>query len=194
MRFAGLIFGKTLSRQTGLYQQSVLSFFSFEFCLLSNSLFYTPGADIDHLVTIYVKTVLPVLWGMASFVLMWLGMRYRTRVLRIISLTLFSITLIKLFVFDIENIAAAGKIVAFFCLGVLLLIISFMYRKVKNIISNSQVRDRRIKVVLLLITGLTCLGIPGWTQSAYRYKADLQKVDTSGVYKIKINAKFCSEM
>ncbi len=53
--------------------------------------------------------------------------------------------------------------------------------------------SQRIKVVLLLITGLTCLGIPGWTQSAYRYKADLQKIDTSGVYKIKINPDFVAK-
>ena len=93
---------------------------------------------MDHIETVYIKTALPVIWGVLSFVLMWLGMRYKTRVLRIISLTLFTITLVKLFVFDIENIPAAGKIAAFFCLGVLLLIISFMYQKVKVIIADDE--------------------------------------------------------
>jgi uncharacterized membrane protein len=111
-------------------------FLSFEVCLLSNFVFYTPGVSIDHLQIVYIKTGLPVLWGVASFALMWLGMHYKTRVLRIISLTLFTITLVKLFVFDIENIPPAGKIAAFFCLGVLLLIISFMYQKVKIIIAD----------------------------------------------------------
>ncbi len=117
-------------------------FLSLEVCLLSNALFYTPGSDINHIETIYIKTGLPVLWGMSSFALMWLGMRYKTRVLRIISLTLFSITLIKLFAFDIENIPAGGKIAAFFCLGILLLLISFMYQKVKNIISDDEVERK----------------------------------------------------
>ena len=113
-------------------------FLSLEICLLSNMVFYTQGADIDHIETVYIKTGLPVLWGVSSFALMWLGMHYKTRVLRIISLTLFSITLIKLFAYDIENIPAGGKIAAFFCLGVLLLIISFMYQKVKNIIADDK--------------------------------------------------------
>ena len=128
-----MLYGKAIS---WLLAAAIVLFFSLEVCLLSNMLFYTRGASIGHLETLYVKTGLPVLWGIASFALMWLGMRYKTRVLRIISLVLFSITLIKLFVYDIENIPAAGKIAAFFCLGVLLLIISFMYQKVKVIITD----------------------------------------------------------
>ena len=120
---------------------AIVIFLSLELSLLSNRLFYTNGSNFDHVTTIYVKTALPVLWGLTSFALMWLGMRYKTRVLRIISLTLFSITLVKLFVFDIENIPAAGKIAAFFCLGGLLLIISFMYQKVKNIIADDKPKE-----------------------------------------------------
>jgi uncharacterized membrane protein len=114
----------------------VVLFLSLEICLVSNFIFYKRAVSIDHLETLYIKTGLPVLWGVSSFALMWLGMRYKTRVLRIISLTLFTLTLVKLFVFDIENIPPAGKIAAFFCLGVLLLIISFMYQKVKVIIAD----------------------------------------------------------
>jgi uncharacterized membrane protein len=53
-------------------------------------------------------------------------------------LCLFSITLFKLFAFDISNIPVAGKIAAFFCLGVLLLIVSFMYQKLKKIITQDE--------------------------------------------------------
>ena len=121
---------------------AIVMFLSLELSLLSNRLFYSTGSNFDNITTVYIKTALPVLWGLASFALMWLGMRYKTRVLRIISLTLFSITLVKLFVFDIENIPAAGKIAAFFCLGVLLLIISFMYQKVKNIIADDEEKSK----------------------------------------------------
>ncbi|MDB5135209.1 MAG: hypothetical protein JWP37_1812 [Mucilaginibacter sp.] len=121
---------------------AIILFFSLEVCLLSNLLFYSHGNTLDNIETIYIKTGLPVLWGISSFALMWLGMRYKTRVLRIISLTLFSITLVKLFVFDIENIPAAGKIAAFFCLGVLLLIISFMYQKVKKIVADDEDKSK----------------------------------------------------
>jgi len=131
-------FGSMAKPGSWLISGSLVLFLSLEICLLTNSLFYTQGADLGHIQTIYIKTGLPVLWGILSFVLMWLGMRYKTRVLRIISLTLFTITLVKLFAYDIENIPAAGKIAAFFCLGVLLLIISFMYQKVKYIITDDE--------------------------------------------------------
>ena len=97
-------------------------------------LFYSKANPLNEIQRIYIKTGLPVIWGLSSFVIMWLGMNYKDRTLRIVSLSLFSLTLAKLFLFDIRNIPAAGKIVAFFCLGVLLLIVSFMYQKVKKII------------------------------------------------------------
>lgn len=125
-----------------LISGALVLFLSLEICLVTVSLFYKPGLQIGHIETIYIKTGLPILWGIASFALMWLGMRYKTRVLRIVSLTLFTITLVKLFAYDIENIPAAGKIAAFFCLGVLLLIISFMYQKVKVIITEDEGKSK----------------------------------------------------
>ena len=113
---------------------SVVLFLSLDLSLASNMLFYSATNTIKEIQQVYIKAGLPVLWGVCSFVMMWLGMNYKDRILRIISLSLFSITLCKLFLFDIRNIPAAGKIVAFFCLGVLLLIVSFMYQKVKKII------------------------------------------------------------
>jgi len=87
---------------------------------------------------VFVKTGLPILWGLCSFAFMWLGMRIKFRPLRIVSLTLFSITLVKLFVYDIRNIPPGGKIAAFFCLGVLLLVVSFMYQRLKRIIIEDE--------------------------------------------------------
>ena len=121
----------------GLFAAIVL-FLSLEVCLANNQLFYSRAHTLDTLETNYVKVGLPILWGLLSFIVMWLGMHNKARTLRIISLTLFSITLVKLFVFDIQNIPPAGKIAAFFCLGVLLLIISFMYQKVKKIIVEDE--------------------------------------------------------
>jgi uncharacterized membrane protein len=119
---------------------AIVAFFSLEICLMSELRFYWQGTGVDRIQTVYIKTALPVLWGVLSFVLMWLGMRNKQRNLRIMSLTLFSITLLKLFLFDINNIPVAGKIAAFFCLGVLLLIISFMYQKVKKIIVDDGIK------------------------------------------------------
>jgi uncharacterized membrane protein len=56
-------------------------------------------------------------------------------------LSLFSITLVKLFLFDIKNIPIAGKIAAFFCLGVLLLVVSFMYQRLKKILIDDAQKE-----------------------------------------------------
>jgi uncharacterized membrane protein len=128
----------TQSTAAWLLSAVIVLFLSLELCLASEQQFYYGAGTIDHIRTVYIKTGLPVLWGVSSFVLMWLGMRNKQRNLRIISLTLFLITLIKLFLFDINNIPVAGKIIAFFCLGFLLLIISFMYQKVKKIIVDDE--------------------------------------------------------
>jgi uncharacterized membrane protein len=121
----------------------IIIFVSFEAFWIVNALFYNaqnPPAEIQK---VFIKTCLPILWGVSSFCFMWLGMKFKFKPLRIISLVLFLITLLKLFIFDISNIPAAGKIAAFFCLGVLLLIVSFMYQRLKNII----IRDEQNKPV-----------------------------------------------
>jgi uncharacterized membrane protein len=116
----------------------IVIFLSVEGNLLTNSFFYEGAASWNRLNDVYLRTGLPILWGLCSFAFMWLGMRHKFRLLRIVSLTLFSITLLKLFIFDIRDIPIGGKIAAFFCLGVLLLIVSFMYQRLKRIIIEDE--------------------------------------------------------
>lgn len=126
---------------TWVLSAGVVLFLSFEVSLMSNLLFFSKTNTIDAIETVYVKTGLPVLWGLLSFALMWLGMSYKLRVMRVASLTLFSLTLLKLFLFDIKNIPVWGKIAAFFCLGVLLLIVAFMYqRTAKKTIDDEEAK------------------------------------------------------
>lgn len=113
-------------------------FISAEGSLISSALFYNDENSVNYIQRVYVKTGLPILWGISSFVLMWLGMQHKFRPLRIVSLVLFGITLLKLFLFDIRNIPIAGKIAAFFSLGVLLLVVSFMYQRLKKIIIQDE--------------------------------------------------------
>ncbi len=115
-------------------------FLSAEGQMLINILFYSRQHSLDELQGVYDKTGLPILWGLCSFVCMWLGMRHRFRPLRIFSLVLFMVTLLKLFLFDIRDIPIAGKIAAFFCLGVLLLVVSFMYQRLKKIIIDNEAK------------------------------------------------------
>ena len=55
---------------------------------------------------------------------------------RIIALTLFGITLAKLFLFDIRGASEGARVAAFISLGVLLLVISFLYQKLKVLLKD----------------------------------------------------------
>jgi len=48
------------------------------------------------------------------------------------------ITILKLFLFDIRNASETGKIIAFILLGILILIISFVYQKLKVLVLDDK--------------------------------------------------------
>lgn len=75
----------------------------------------------------------PILWGMGSFAFMWYGMRTRLRTMRIIALSLFALTLVKLFLYDLGALSEGGRVAAFIVLGALLLVVSFMYQRLKGL-------------------------------------------------------------
>jgi uncharacterized membrane protein len=88
------------------------------------------------------KAGLTIVWAVSSFLMIWLGMKYSYKPLRITALVLFGCTLVKLFLFDIQDIAPGGKIIAFILLGALLLVISFMYQRLKNIIIDDAKNEK----------------------------------------------------
>ena len=93
----------------------------------------------NALTTQITKVGLPILWGVCGFVFMYVGLIKRNRQYRILSLSLFALTLLKLFFYDLQGISEGGRIAAFISLGVLLLIISFMYQRIKRLILASDV-------------------------------------------------------
>ena len=95
---------------------------------------YSPGDSMDHILTQNQKIGYPILWGLTSFTLIALGLKKKLKHLRVISLSLFLVTLLKLFLVDIKGISEGGKIAAFISLGVLLLVVSFMYQRLKKLL------------------------------------------------------------
>jgi uncharacterized membrane protein len=81
-----------------------------------------------------IKIGYPILWGILSFVFLIIGIKRQIKQLRIIALSLLGITIVKLFVYDINNVSETGKIIAFILLGVLILVISFVYQKIKKLV------------------------------------------------------------
>ncbi|MCX6206731.1 MAG: DUF2339 domain-containing protein [Bacteroidetes bacterium] len=75
---------------------------------------------------------LSILWGIYSLVLIILGISKKQKHLRVMAIVLFSITLIKLFLYDTSRLETIQKTIVFVSLGILLLIISFLYNKYKS--------------------------------------------------------------
>lgn len=88
------------------------------------------------------KLGLSILWGVYSLFLISMGLAKNKKHLRIGAMVLFGITLIKLFIYDIAYLSTISKTIVFVSLGVLLLIISFLYNKYKHlIIDNVEVKN-----------------------------------------------------
>jgi len=84
------------------------------------------------------KLGLSILWGLYSLFMIALGIWKSKKHMRIGAIGLFGVTLIKLFFYDISHLNTIAKTIVFVSLGVLLLIISFLYNKYKDIISDES--------------------------------------------------------
>lgn len=66
------------------------------------------------------------------------GMRMHRKDLRIISLVTFALVIGKLIIYDLWKMPAVGKIVTFIILGIVLLVLSFMYQRLKNVLFDND--------------------------------------------------------
>lgn len=78
------------------------------------------------------KLGLSILWGSYALFTIVLGIWKKKTYLRIGAMALFGLTLIKLFLYDLVHLTTIAKTIVFVSLGVLLLIISFIYNKYKG--------------------------------------------------------------
>jgi hypothetical protein len=94
--------------------------------------------DISHFTELY-RLGLSIFWGVYALLLVVIGIWKNKKHLRVGAIALFAVTLIKLFFYDISHLRTIPKTIMFVSLGVLLLIISFLYNKYRNKISEEDV-------------------------------------------------------
>src|SRR5665647_4122 len=87
------------------------------------------------------KLGLSILWGVYALLLIMLGIWKNKKHLRMGAIGLFAVTLIKLFFYDISQLDTISKTIVFVALGILLLIISFLYNKYKHLIIDDNERQ-----------------------------------------------------
>ncbi|HUP11225.1 MAG TPA: DUF2339 domain-containing protein, partial [Niastella sp.] len=80
------------------------------------------------------KLGLSILWGLYAMMLVVLGIWKKQKHLRLAGIALFMVTLIKLFMYDLAGAGTITKTVSFISLGVLLLVVSFLYNKYKDVL------------------------------------------------------------
>ena len=146
IRYIGIMSAAVLMYMTYRFQQQTFiqinlkKYFSlfFHVCLLwivTSEFFH--WADMFGMDGNY-KLSLSVLWGIYSVVLVSYGIWKSRKHLRIMAIVLFAITLLKLFVYDIAHLNTISKTIVFVSLGVLLLIISFLYNKYTSRINDEN--------------------------------------------------------
>ncbi len=101
------------------------------------------SSNVNELAVIKKRVVdagFPILWGLCAILLINLGIRYKKRVLRVISLTLIGVTMIKL-AFTVARMSQGVQVAAFIGLGLILLFISFIYQKLNLLSSDTTERS-----------------------------------------------------
>lgn len=110
-----------------------LSFFSMVWLVVgTNNLLYQWGLTDE------ANAGFSVSLSLAGFILMALGMRLHLKVLRRVSLVTFGVVLVKLGLVDLWLLATIGKVIVFIILGVILLVLSFLYQKLKAVLFNDD--------------------------------------------------------
>ncbi|MEQ9313514.1 MAG: DUF2339 domain-containing protein [Cytophagales bacterium] len=82
------------------------------------------------------KLGLSILWGACSLALIFYGIVVQKKHLRIGAIFVFFVTLLKLFFYDISHLSTISKTIVFISLGILLLVISYLYNRFKDELST----------------------------------------------------------
>jgi uncharacterized membrane protein len=77
-------------------------------------------------------------WLFFSIVLMLWGIWKRTRNLRIMSIVLFGVAILKIFIYDLSFLDTLYRIGSFVGLGVILLSVSYLYQRYKAVILETE--------------------------------------------------------
>lgn len=102
--------------------------------ILFGSILWIASSELIHWMDIRssaksYKIELSIFWGVYSLILVILGIWKRKKHLRVGGITLFGMTLFKLLMYDLAHLDTISKTIVLVSLGVLLLIISFLYNK-----------------------------------------------------------------
>jgi len=105
------------------------------------TILWVASSELIHLLDLagshsQYKLGLSILWGIYSLILIVIGLWKQKKLIRVSAIVLFGITLVKLFFYDLASLSTISKTIVLVSLGILLLIISFLYNKYKSRVTN----------------------------------------------------------
>jgi uncharacterized membrane protein len=71
-------------------------------------------------------------WGLISLAFLYLGLRRRSRALRLAGFALFGITLAKIFLYDLAFLSSLARALSFLAVGAVLLLAGFFYQRISD--------------------------------------------------------------
>jgi uncharacterized membrane protein len=127
-----------ISRQFQLISMLLLAYIiSFE----AYNMFMLATIDIQknnfsHQEDIFTMILLPIIWAILGFGMMYYGLKKQLKSIPIVGIILFGLIILKLYLIDVWQMSNVFRIISFIVLGILILITSFMYQKLKNLMKN----------------------------------------------------------
>ena len=86
---------------------------------------------------------LSILWGVYALALIAVGIAQHKKRSRVAAIVLLAVTLIKLFLYDVADLATIPKTILFISLGLLMLLVSFLYNKYVDVIFGTEAKQER---------------------------------------------------
>lgn len=114
--------------------------------VLFSTIWWVVSSELVNLMNIMYldnsyKLAMSILWGVTALSFISFGIWKKMKHLRILAIVVFGITLLKLFFYDMSHFDTIAKTIAFILLGILLLVISFLYNKYKHFIFDDDANE-----------------------------------------------------
>ncbi len=137
--FAALLLVKTHNIYTSLQKRPTIGIDY----LVAGSVLWVLSSEVLHWFDVFnvphsYKIGLSIFWGVYALLMVVFGIARRKKHIRIAAFGIIGFTLLKLFIYDLSHMPTISRAIIFILLGIVLLGVSFLYNKYKNIIINEN--------------------------------------------------------
>ena len=92
--------------------------------------------EMSKLQEYFTLLYLPIIWAVLASIFIYKGLKTDAREYGKAGFVLLAITIIKLYLYDVWKMDNVSRIIAFIILGVILLLSSFLFQRLKNIVGT----------------------------------------------------------